>query len=79
MASFTLTLELNATSSQQHSLAKKFRVNEFVYNACLNELHKRFKSYKYSKKRKNDISHYLPPAPPAPPPPKEPPPPPDEE
>ena len=56
-ASFTLTLELNATSSQQHSLAKKFRVNEFVYNACLNELHKRFKSYKYSKKRKNILKY----------------------
>ena len=57
MANFTLTLELNATLSQQHSLAKKFRVNEFIYNACLNELHKRFKNYKYSKKRKNILKY----------------------
>lgn len=57
MASFVLTLELNTTLSQQHSLAKKFRVNEFVYNACLNELHKRFKKYKYSKKRKNILKY----------------------
>lgn len=57
MASFALTLELNTTLSQQHLLAKKFRVNEFVYNACLNELHKRFRSYKYSKKRKNILKY----------------------
>ena len=57
MASFTLTLELDASLEQRHLLAKKFRVNEFVYNSCLNELHKRFNRYKFCKKRKNILKY----------------------
>ena len=57
MANFTLTLELNASLSQKHSLAKKFRVNEFIYNSCLNELHKRFRNYRFSRKRKNILKY----------------------
>lgn len=57
MASFTLSLELNANLKQRHLLAKKFRINEYVYNSCLNELHKRFRNYKFSKKRKNILKH----------------------
>lgn len=49
MSNFVLTLQLQTEIFQEDILSKRFEIGRKMYNACLNELHKRFKTLKQSK------------------------------
>jgi hypothetical protein len=49
MSNFVLTLQLKTEKFQEDILDKRFEIGRKIYNACLNELHKRFRTLKQSK------------------------------
>ncbi|WP_231687883.1 transposase [Bacillus sp. FJAT-27251] len=51
--SYVLTLKLNIEPFQKHKLAKRFEIARNMYNACLGELYKRYKTLKQSKRYKS--------------------------
>jgi len=46
---FVLTLKLNTEKYQEAVLNKRFEIGRRIYNACLNELFKRYQTMKQSK------------------------------
>lgn len=56
-ASYTLELFLNTNAKDNIIMSKRFRIAEFIYNACLSELHRRYKTYLGSKNRKSIIRY----------------------
>jgi len=49
MSNFVLTLPLKPEIFQEDILSKRFEIGRKMYNACLNELHKRYDTMKQSK------------------------------
>lgn len=47
--SYVLTLRLKTESFQEDILNKRFEISRKMYNACLNELYKRYRTMKQSK------------------------------
>lgn len=52
MSNFTLTLKLETLPFQEDILIKRLEIGRNIYNACLSELHKRYKIMKQSKEYK---------------------------
>ena len=48
-AVFTLTLKLNTEKYEEEILNKRLEIGRKIYNACLNELFKRYRMMKQSK------------------------------
>ena len=49
MSNFVLTLPLKTEIFQEYILGKRFEIGRKIYNACLNELHKRYDTMRQSK------------------------------
>ena len=49
-SSYVLTLRLETEIYQEHILFKRFEVARYLYNACLGELHKRYRTLKQSRR-----------------------------
>lgn len=47
--SYVLTLRLKTESFQEDILNKRFEISRKMYNACLNELYKRYRTMQQSK------------------------------
>lgn len=53
MSNFVLTLPLKTEIFQEDILSKRFEIGRKMYNACLNELHKRYNTMRQSKEYQN--------------------------
>jgi len=49
MSTFTLTLKLKNEPFQEERLTKRLDMGRQMYNACLGELHKRYRTFQQSK------------------------------
>ena len=50
--SYILTLRLKTEAFQEDILNKRFEIARHMYNACVNELYKRYRTKNPTKKRK---------------------------